>query len=169
LREALNPEIDTSRWTSSAYQIQFGQISYVVPHAQQETAFALSAWGISQGLKALLETYSDSDIKAAAEWLTMQQNTLVAQMLEQMSYELRLEGAALPPLENLFITIEAEMFLPKGLRMDVTCVTNIVPVTHDEEDDSLQKFVAVLDPSEARAYILERRGTNSVGHHEKLH
>lgn len=163
----MNPEIDTSRWTSPAYQIQFGQVAYVVPQAHQETAFALSAWGISQGLKALLVGYSDSDVRNSAEWLTMQQNTLVAQMLEQMAYELRLDGAALPPLENLFITIDAEMFLPRGLRMDVTCVTNIVP--QGDEQEGLQKFVAVLDPSEARAYILERRGTNSAGNHEKLH
>jgi hypothetical protein len=163
----LNPEIDTSRWTSPAYQIQFGQIAYVVPQAQQETAFALSAWGISQGLKALLEGYSETDIRASAEWLTMQQNSLVAHMLEQMSYELQLDGAVLPPLENLFITIDSEMFLPHGLRLDVTCVTNIVP--QRDEDESLQKFVAVLDPSEARAYILERRGTNSAGQHERLH
>jgi hypothetical protein len=163
----LNPEVDTLRWTSPAYQIQFGQVAYVVPQGQQETAFALSAWGISRGLKALLETYSDSDTRDAAEWLTMQQNSLVAQMLEQMSYELRLDGGSLPPLENLFITIDSEMFLPHGLRLDVTCVTNIVP--QGEKNEGLQKFVAVLDPSEARAYILERRGTNSAGHREKLH
>jgi hypothetical protein len=159
--------MDTARWTSSAYQIRFGQIALVQPQAQTETAFALSAWGVSQGVKALLETYSDTEIQQAAEWLTMQQNAMVAQMLEQMSYELRMDGATLPPLEDLFITIDAELFLPRGLRMDVTCVTNIVP--QGDENDSLQKFVAVLDPSEARAYILERRGTNNKGRHEKLH
>lgn len=163
----MNPIMDTARWTSPAYQVQFGQIAYVQPQAQQETAFALSAWGVSQGVKTMLAGYSDTEIQQSAEWLTMQQNAMVAQMLEQMSYEMRLDGGTLPPLEDLFITIDAELFLPRGLRMDVTCVTNIVP--QGDEHDSLQKFVAVLDPSEARAYIVERRGTNNKGHHERLH
>jgi hypothetical protein len=59
----------------------------------------------------------------------------------------------MPPLQNLFIATNAELFLPRGLKIVVSCVTNIVP---RREDDTVDKFVAVLDPSEAQLYIQER-------------
>ncbi len=148
----------TSRWTSRAYEVQFGQIETLKTGEEEMSAFSLSAWGLSRDLRALLSDYSDVQIHDAAKWVTMQQNNLVADILEQMSYETQLGTANLPPLEQLFITVEAELFLPHGLRLPVTCVTNIVP--HDPTEDSLEKFVAVLDPGEVRPYIQERRENN---------
>jgi hypothetical protein len=103
----------------------------------------------------LLRDYSDGQVEDAARWVTMQQNGLVADILEQMSFDTRLGAAPLPPLEQLFITVDAELYLPRGLRLPVTCVTNIVP--HERDDDGLEKFVAVLDPGEVQPYIQERR------------
>ena len=59
-------------------------------------------------------------------------------------------------IDQIFISIDAELFLPRGLRMHVTCITNIVQVGSDQE--MLDKFVAVLDPGEATTYVSERRG-----------
>ncbi len=145
----------TSRWTSRAYGVQFGQIETLKTGEEELSAFTLSAWGVSRDLRALLGDYSDGQIEDAARWLTMQQNNLVADILEQMSLDTRLGTATLPPLEHLFITVDAELYLPRGLRLPVTCVTNIVP--HDDDDDGLEKFVAVLDPGEVQPYIEERR------------
>ncbi|MCA9912489.1 MAG: hypothetical protein KC496_04055, partial [Anaerolineae bacterium] len=117
----------TSRWTSRAYEVQFGQIETLKSGEEEFSAFTLSAWGLSRDLRSLLSDYSDGQIQDAAKWVTMQQNVLVADILEQMSYDTQMGVATLPPLEHLFITVDAELFLPRGLRMPVTCVTNIVP------------------------------------------
>lgn len=154
---------DTTRWTSKIYNIQFGQVAVVQRQPEQEAAFALSAWGLSQRLRALLADFDDTQIRDSAEWLTLQQNALVADVLEQMQYSLQ----AAPPLEHLFISIDAELFLPRGLKMIVTCVTNIVP--NGSPSDGLDKFVALLDPGEVQSYIVERKGTSVPMWGERIH
>lgn len=148
----------TSRWTSRAYGVQFGQIETLKTGEEEFSAFTLSAWGLSRDLRALLSDYTDGQIQDAAKWVTMQQNNLVADILEQMSYDTHMGLSTLPPLEQLFITVDAELFLPRGLRLPVTCVTNIV--SEDSEEERLEKFVAVLDPGEVKPYIQERRENN---------
>jgi len=149
--------VNTARWTSPAYDVQFGQIDIVTPNDMTEQTFRLSAWGLSLGLRLLLTEYSDQEIRQAISWLTIQQNAYVAMMLEQvmMSAEWTV---GVPPLDHLFLSIDAELYLPRGLRMVVTCVTNIVTLSVD--DAALDKFVAVLDPGEAHLYVQERRGMN---------
>jgi hypothetical protein len=153
---------DTGRWTSQAYQVQFARVEEV-PRIQpdatdpdyMESPFHMSAWGISKGLYSLLEGYTPREIYDATGWLTTMQNHLVVDALEQMKYDAYYDGQHMPPLEYLFIAIDAELYLPRGLKMHVTCVTNIVP--HSDKSDELDKFVAVLDPGEAKSYILERK------------
>jgi hypothetical protein len=154
---------DTNRWTSPVYNVQFGQVSIVAPEAEQEAAFKVSAWGLSKNLRSLLKDYSDAHVREATEWLTLQQNALVADVLEQMQYS----GQAIPPLEHLFIAIDGELFLPNGLRMLVTCVTNIVP--HGTPSDGLDKFVAILDPGESDKYVIERKGVGLPTFGERIH
>lgn len=165
--EVLLDQADVQRWTSPAFRVQFGQIAFVEAQAEQEKTFRLSAWGLSESLCNLLSDYSNSQIQEAVGWLTMQQNSLVAEMLEQMSFEARLSGSMIPSLEQLFVAIETELYLPRGLRMPVTCITNIVP--HGRPMEALDKFVAVLDMSESQVYIQERRGTGTTPQTERLH
>ncbi|GAB5492372.1 MAG: hypothetical protein Phog2KO_25870 [Phototrophicaceae bacterium] len=166
LKNALPEQVDTERWTSSAYQIKFSQISLVDSQENPNASFRMSAWGLSTGLKHLLTDYSEKDIQTSADWLTIQQNAYVAVMLEDamMSFGNTLE---LPMLDQIFISIDAELFLPNGLRMLVTCITNIVQVNDQTHD--LDKFVAIVDPGEAQSYILERRGTSSSIHSRFAH
>lgn len=143
----------TARWTSPAYDVNFGQIDAVHTDHLQEQSFRLSAWGLSSGLRSLLEDYSDDDIRKAISWLTIQQNAYVAMLLDQVSIAPEWDTTT-PTLNQLYFAIDAELFLPRGLRMVVTCVTNIVA----SSDGELDKFVAVLDPGEAYLYVQERRG-----------
>jgi len=141
-----NPLIpfDTNRWTSPVYNVQFGQVSIVAPEAEQEAAFKVSAWGLSKNLRSLLKDYSDAHVREATEWLTLQQNAMVADVLEQMQYS----GQAIPPLEHLFIAIDGELFLP---------------------NDGLDKFVAILDPGESDKYVIERKGVGLPTFGERIH
>lgn len=153
----------TARWTSTVYGVQFGQVALLEPQPDQTIAFQMSAWGLSKGLRTLLADYSDAEVSRGIEWLMTYQTILVVNMLEQISMESRF----MPSLEQIFLSIDAELFLPRGLRMSVTCITNIVPRNND--DDGLDKFVAVLDPSEAQAYIQERRGLSLPNADERVH
>jgi hypothetical protein len=154
---------ETARWTSGVYEVQFGQIALIEPIPDQRTAFQMNAWGLSKDLRELLADYSDTQVHRAIEWVLMQQTALIVNMLEHIS----MEGGFMPPLEHLFISLDTELFLPRGLRMLVTCITNIVP--RGDEDDSLDKFVAVLDPSEALTYVEERRGLSNFDSDERIH
>lgn len=155
--------LDTGRWTSPVYRVQFARIERVQVPAWDddpdylEPPFHLSAWGISEGLYSLLVDYSARDIYDATSWLTTTQNRLVVNALEQMSQDSTMHAGNMPSLEHLFIAIETELYLPRGLRMPVSCVTNIVP--HGNDTDALDKFVAVLDPGETRFYIRERKAS----------
>lgn len=157
---------DVERWTSTAYRIRFGQVEFVQTPPDQEGAFHISAWGISKSLRDLLSDYSNQQIHDATAHLTLQQNSIVAEILEQVSFSSRLEGGMIPSLEELFIAIHAEIYLPRGLRMLVTCVTNIV--SHGE-DAGLDKFVAILDPGEAQMYVQERKGNSTPSSDKMFH
>lgn len=145
-------EADTARWTSPAYQVHFGHIAELAQQLEIET-FRISAWGLSEGLSQLLADYASSGLHSALDWLIVRQNAHMVMMLndamttDEFNYDI---------LDRIFITIDTEIFLSGGLRMHVTCVTNIVRV--DSETAALDKFVAVLDPGEAEHYIRERRG-----------
>lgn len=158
---------DTERWTSEAYQVRFGRIDTVEPADEEPVGFRVSAWGLSKRLHSLLDDYSDRDIHDATEWLTAQQNNIVADILHQMSFNSQHEQASMPSLDQLFITVDAELYLPRGLRMIVSCVTNIVP--HGTAHDGLDKFVAILDPTEVETYIFERKGSSTSQPNERLH
>ena len=146
-------EADTARWTSPAYHIRFGHIAELTQQQFDIEPFHVSAWGLSDGLSHLLMDYEAIALHPAFEDLISQQNAHMVLMLNQameasdFNYEV---------LDQVFISIDTEIFLPRGLRMHVTCVTNIVQV--DIENASLDKFVAVLDPGEVEHYIRERRG-----------
>lgn len=156
----------TARWTSSAYKIQFGQVDYVTGQSPQDAGFNMSAWGISENLRALLADFTDAEIASAVEWLTIQQNAYLAILLEEARSNLAGDLDS-PILEQLFIAIDAELFLPRGLRLIVTCVTNIVQAMTD--NNHLDKFVAVLDPGEAKQYIVERRDINTQYNDNLIH
>lgn len=149
---------DTARWTSPSYHIQFATVRQFDQDDNAESAFDLSAWGLSRSLRDLLQDYSERDLREAVDWTTTHQNRLVAEILEAMASEARQQGRGIPPLDTVFITVEADLYLPRGLRMSVACVTNIVPLDNGDDSDGLNKFVAVLDPGEAQAYIDERSG-----------
>lgn len=144
---------DTARWTSPAYDVKFGQISELTSQQQDYNSFRVSAWGLSRGLSHLLKDYSQRELQSALDWLIISQNTHMVVMLNQA---IEFEGFGYDMLDQIYVTIDTELFLPRGLRMHVTCITNIVQV--DAESGALDKFVAVLDPGEARQYIQERRG-----------
>lgn len=154
----------TQRWTSSAYQINFGLISLVDSKQFQHESFRLSAWGLSTNLNQLLADYSDNEIRESVNWLTLQQNTYVAIMLEDAMLNLGTE-LNLMMIDQIFIAVDAELYLPRGLRMIVTCITNIVQI--DAEKHELDKFVAVVDPGEAHIYTQERRIMN-VGQTQQI-
>lgn len=162
-RTEIDTIFETARWTSGAYEVQFGQIGILEVNSEQNAPFQLSAWGLSKDLRELLSDYSDYDVSRSIEWLMVQQTQMVATMLERISSEQRY----MPPIEHLFISVDGELFLANGLKMLVTCITNIVP--RGNEDDGLDKFVAVLDPGEARNYVEERRGLNGFDPGAKLH
>lgn len=153
--------IDLTRWTSEGFQVRFGQVA-LLPITNQDSQFQSSAWGISTCLCDLLDEYSDEERAEAGRWLTLQQNGAVAMMLEDITYEFQASNKQVPALEDLFFPIDAELFLPRGLRMDVICVTNIVP--DPDSGEGLEKFVAVLDHSEVEQYINERRGIGMTAH-----
>lgn len=146
-------EADTARWTSDFYRIEFDRISQIIPENVDDDTFRVSAWGLSTGLSQLLASYSAVQVKTAVDWLVIRQN---AHMVVMLGEAMRSSDFDFRLLDQMFITIDAELFLPRGLRMHVTCITNIVQVGADSAE--LDKFVAVLDPGEAETYIQERRG-----------
>lgn len=148
-------DAETSRWTSSSYRVRFDTVG-TIDTAEGDEEFNLSAWGISRSLRQFLVDYNDFEILEASHRAAMYQNTIVIDVLDDMMRSAYKSGKPLPRLENTFIAIEVEMYLPRGLKVPVCCVTNIVP--GNGEDDTMDKFVAVLDPAEARAYIDERAG-----------
>jgi hypothetical protein len=152
---------ELSRWTSAAFQVRFGHIAMLPTHIHDKN-FNMSAWGLSTTLCDLLDQYSREEIAEAGRWLTIQQNAMVAMMLEEITFEAHMSRKQAPAIEDLFFSLDAELYLPRGLRMDVICVTNIVP--DQESDDGLEKFVAVLDYSEVEQYIIERRGVGLTPH-----
>lgn len=157
--------LDTERWTSSAYQIKFDQIALIDSQENPDASFRLSAWGLSSSLRHLLADYNDEDIRKAVEWLTIHQNAYVALMLEDAM--LKGQKSDLPTLDQIFISIDTELYLPRGLRMIVTCITNIVQV--DDNNHELDKFVAVVDPGEAHIYAVERRGISMINPNTRKH
>ena len=145
-------EADTARWTSPAFQVRFGHIAELEQQQHEIEPFRVSAWGLSEGLSQLLADYTSSGLHSALDWMIVHQNARMVMMLNEavvaqdFNYDI---------LDRVFISIDTEIFLRGGLRMHVTCVTNIVQV--DSETSALDKFVAVLDPGEAEQYIRERR------------
>lgn len=156
----------TARWTATAYAVGFGQVEQVPQLSEEQQAFQVSAWGVSAILRELLGDYSNMQVRASAEWLTLQQNQLVSEMLMMSQIDWFREHEPAPPLENMFFSVDTELFLPHGMMMHVTCVTNIVP--RGEADDGLDKFVAILEPSEVTAYIAERKSHGMAWHNEWL-
>ena len=147
--------VGTERWSSDTYTIQFGMLEYIeTPDGHPEDNFHISAWGLSKSLHKLLADYSEAQLRQSALWLHREQNRLVVEILEEVGHEAYRQNRSIPPLDDLFITVDAEMFLPRGLRMVVTCVTNIVPHFNNGNVD---KFVAIVDPGEAERYIAERQ------------
>ncbi|MEO0599207.1 MAG: hypothetical protein AAF126_24060 [Chloroflexota bacterium] len=162
-----NTHLDTARWTSPAYAIKFAQIDRVTTPDAHESPFRLSAWGMSAGLRTLLADFTDSEINQAVQWLTSYQNEHLIYMLEKAHRDEGLDRM-MPSLDHLFIAIDAELYLPRGMRIVVTCVTNIVPFDNEDIHD-LDKFIAVLDPGEVNHYIRERRGMNLQSHVKHVH
>lgn len=162
-----DPTIDTERWTSPSYHIQFETIEYVLAEPDDDETFDMSAWGISRGLRALLADYSDWQVAVSTRRITGYQSQVVANVLENMAMDAQSRGESIPPLEHLFIAIDGMLFMPDGLRVDVCCVTNIVP--RGEPEDGLDKFVAILDPGEAQFYIDERTGANLPPDNGRVH
>ena len=156
-------DFDPSRWTSEAYDIQFGQIETIQQKAKGESVYRMSAWGLSRSIRNLLADYSNDAIRQAVEWMAEYQNEAVLDVLEELQYQ----PAQVLPIEQLFIAVDTDLFLGKGLRMPVTCVTNIVP--YGNIANGLEKFVAVLDPAEVNLYIAERKDTSMVEPGERLH
>ena len=147
-------DAETARWTSPTYNVQFATVAYVDQQPEGEYSFDLSAYGISRLLYSMLDDYSAGDLRQAAEWVTTHQNHVVADILQNMAIAAHQSGETIPALQDLFIATETELYLPHGLKMPVGCVTNIVP--RGTIDDGMDKFVALLDPSETKAYIDER-------------
>lgn len=163
-----NWQQDTARWTSPIYRIRFATIDYLHPvSAETDDAFDLSAWGISNGLQSLLRDFKKHDVMQAIRWVATSQNHQVADMLHNIAEDARRTGTDIPPLQDLFIATETELYLPNGLRMSVCCVTNIVP--HGEPAMGMDKFVAILDPGEAQSYISERRHLQAYNEHPRVH
>lgn len=156
----------TSRWTSSAYAVQFATVRQFEPFSHGQS-FDLSAWGISHLLRNLLLDVPDSQIRSATDWLTSHQNDLIADLLHRIAHESQLTGSKVPPLHEMFITVEDTLVLPQGIQMPVACVTNIVP--HGNEEDSMDKFVAVLDAVEIETYINERTGRHLPSMNKQVH
>ncbi|MEO1289772.1 MAG: hypothetical protein AAFV93_18570 [Chloroflexota bacterium] len=157
-------EADTARWTSAFYSIEFARISQIAPDDSDHDAFRMSAWGLSNGMSQLLRDYTDEQVKSAVDWLVIQQNAHVVMLLGDAMREFHFDFKL---LDQMFITIDAELFLPRGLRMHVTCITNIVQVGTDSAE--LDKFVAVLDPGEASKYVQERRGMTVASPPKHVH
>lgn len=157
---------DTARWTADAYRVQFGLVDIIPPAPDSQDAFLMSAWGLSRELCLFLADYSEADIRQAVNWLTVQQNALVANMLEHFAMMTRQSGEVFA-LEKLFVSIETDIYLSGGLRLPVVCVTNIVP--HGSISHGLDKFAAILDSGEVQAYIAERRGFTFTPPYGRMH
>lgn len=163
-----NWQSDTARWTSNAYHVQFATIEQIDASDEHDEAFGMSAWGLSRNLQQLLVDYADSAIRHSTRWMAAYQNQLVADALQDMVEQAMLAGENIPDLQDLFIAIETELYLPHGLRMPVCCVTNIIP-RGSTPAEGMDKFVAILDPSETRAYINERSGNVVPTFEDRLH
>lgn len=156
----------TARWTAPAYAVKFGQVEQLPQAPEEQRAFGVSAWGVSVVIRDLLADFSNTQVRDSAEWLTLQQNQLVSEMLVMSQIDWFRVHEPAPPLENMFFSIDTELFLPRGLMMHVTCVTNIVP--RGGAEDGLDKFVAILDPGEVPPYIAERKSYGMAWHNEWL-
>ena len=152
-RYPVDLEADTARWTSPAFQIRFGHITELAQQSYEIEAFRVSAWGLSEGLSQLLSDYPSSMLHHTLDTLIVNQNAHMVMMLNEA---MTISDFNYDILDQVFITIDTEIFLPGGLRMHVACVTNIAQVNSDTA--TLDKFVAILDPGEAEHYIRERRG-----------
>lgn len=157
----------TARWTSPIYAVKFGQVEHIPYYPDEQDAFQMSAWGVSAVLRELLADYSDTQIRSSAEWLTLQQNQVVGEMLVMSQMEQQILNDKMAPLETMFFVVDSELYLPRGLRMQVACITNIVPL--GEPDYGLDKFVAIVDPGEVSTYIAERRTQGMAWHTSWLH
>lgn len=156
-------EADTARWTSPAYEIKFGRINEMTSQAYEHENFRISAVGLSAGLMGLLADYRDEQLRSSIDHLIYQQNAHVVILLD---HAMNSEGFDFERLDQIFIAIDAELFLPRGLRMHVTCITNIV---QPGDDRQLDKFVAIVDPGEAEKYVSERRGMTFVSDRNSIH
>lgn len=163
--DELNWEDATARWTSSHFQVRFGSVRFVTHDADKESAFSLSAWGISEALHELLADYGDDVLHEATAFLTSRQSQVVAELLNEIAHDVRRSGEIMPALEDLFIAVNVDLYLPRGLKMIVTCVTNMVM---HEDDYGIEKFVAILDPGEVQIYIEERRN-GQMANTKQLH
>ncbi|MGJ3237974.1 MAG: hypothetical protein ACFE0Q_04650 [Anaerolineae bacterium] len=148
----------TARWTSPAYGINFGHIAKMPIDEQEANIFRFSAWGLSSSLSRLLAHYPESQVKASAQALIADQHEHVIVALEQIISGMNSEFYT-SDLDHIFVTVpNCDMFLAGGLRLPVTCVTNILQVKGGPEVATLNKFVAVLDAGEVQPYITERMG-----------
>lgn len=163
--DELNWEDATARWTSAHFQVRFGSVRFVTHDADNESAFSLSAWGISEALHELLADYGDEVLHEATAFLTSRQSQIVAELLNEITHDVRRNGEIMPALEDLFIAVNVDLYLPRGLKMIVTCVTNMVM---HEDDYGIEKFVAILDPGEVQIYIDERR-SGQTANTKQLH
>lgn len=144
----------TARWTSPAYSVNFGLLASIEDDDMERDIFSRSVWGVSEGLRELLSDYSDIRLRQSATWLTLQQNHMVARMLDDLAGDTSYQMPSLSTLEKLFIVIDSELFLP-GLKLVVTCVTSVM--LDEDEEDGITRFVALLDPGEVQQYITERQ------------
>lgn len=143
---------DTMRWTSKEYDITFHRITQESP-IESPDGMTLTAWGISNNLQSFLVDYSIETVnRVVRSYLPYVIDTVVGIIAELLERTER-QGDAIPPLESLYLVVQADLIMPDRSVFPVDFITNIVKQPNPLK---VMKFIAVVDPSESGVYIDER-------------
>jgi len=148
--------IDTIRWASVDYQIKFERITQETPIKAPE-GLTLTAWGLSKNLNLLLNNPSPEQITDIVRSYLPYIIETVVDMIALMIDESERTNSRFPPIDSLYLVVQADLVMPGYSILPVDFVTNIV---RSQKPDKVIKFIALLDPSETSIYIDER--TNNL-------
>jgi len=153
---------DTLRWTSKEYDITFHRVTQESP-VQSSEGVTLTAWGISNNLQSFLVDYSVETVNWTVRSYLPHVIDTVVDIIAELIEQSERTGQDIPPLETLYLVVQADLVMPDASIFPVDFVINIVKRRNPLE---VMKFIAVVDPSESGVYIDER--TLHIPEHDLL-
>lgn len=143
---------DTVRWSSADYQIKFERITQEAPVKAPE-GLTLTAWGLSKNLNLLLNNPKPAQITDIVRSYLPYIIDTVVDMIAAMIDESERSNTRFPPIDSLYLVVQADLVMPGYSILPVDFVTNII---RSHKPNKVIKFIALLDPSETSIYIDER-------------